>query len=334
MLTRIGALTVLTSAVALSLSACGGSDVTPDSARTYKVILGHDGHPDPDDNLASLAGTVAAERDQAAQPARVQLIGMVYGDTTEARQQGMLTGSGTGNASDDLVAQANYAFFRMYAEPALQSVGFTTFRDVTPQTYNFKAKALSDMTTGGQLIAQTVKAALDDTSLKYRVVYSAGGGENTAAEAIGYLRNIGYTDEQIRSRFAIVQHSAWNWINATETAAQTIAAPFTIRIEDQNKFTGPGLPPLTVSAARTSPAFVDAWNIAIGNTAGSGIPNFESKRDASDAGSDKFSTDPTALDRYWDTRDNSLTALANQATNMATVVRYEYSAAAMAADLN
>ncbi len=44
------------------------------------------------------------------------------------------------------------------------------------------------MTTGGEFLATKIKQVIDADS-DVRIVYSAGGGENAAAEAIGYLRS-------------------------------------------------------------------------------------------------------------------------------------------------
>jgi hypothetical protein len=286
---------------ALTLVLTVVTGVAPPVGYTYSVILGHDGHPDPDDNAAALAGFVAAKRANDDPTSRIHLISMIYGDTTEARQNGMTGGSSGSAANDDRMSVANYAFFNQYTKPSLQSMGFNTFFDIVPQTFNFSATALTSMTTGGREIAEKVRDAIGGTT---RVVYSAGGGQNAGAEAVAWLRTQGYSDVQIKNHFAVVQHSSWNWGNATEPAAQTIIEPFTIRITDQNPYSGNGLPPLTVSAARTSTTFANAWSVAVGPTP-SGIPNFQSKRDASDGGSHAFSSNALKLDTYWNQRGNA-----------------------------
>jgi hypothetical protein len=277
------------------------SGVSTPATYNYSVILGHDGHPDADDNAAALAGFVAAKRAHDDPTSRVRLISMVYGDTTEARQNGMLGGTSNTTAADDSKSVGNYAFFNQYTKPALQSMGFGSFFDIVPQTFNFNATALTAMTTGGREIAEKVRDVIGSTT---RVVYSAGGGQNAGAEAVAWLRNQGYSDVQIKNHFAVVQHSTWNWGNATELAARTIVEPFTIRIENQNPYSGLGKPPLTVSATRTSPTFANAWLVALGSVA-SGIPNFSSKRDASDGGSHAFSSNALKLDTYWGQRGNA-----------------------------
>jgi hypothetical protein len=276
------------------------SGVTTPLSYNYSVILGHDGHADADDNAAALAGFIAAKRASDNPSSRVHLISMVYGDTTETRQNGMLGGNSNTTAIQDTKSVANYAFFKQYTKPSLQSMGFGNFFDIVPQTFNFNATALTSMTTGGREIAEKVRDAIGSTT---RVVYSAGGGENASAEAIAWLRNQGYSDVQIKNHFAIVQHSPWNWGTATEATARTIAEPFTIRIENQNAYSGSGKPPLTVSAARTSPTFSNAWSVAVGPTP-SGIPNFATKRDCSDGGSHAFSSDALKLDTHWGQRGN------------------------------
>ncbi len=283
-------------------------------AGTYQVILGHDGHPDPDDNGALLAGTVAALTNANAD-SRIKLLGMIYGDTTETRQDDMISGSTTSSTtpSDAQKARANYTFFTKYGKPALQSLtlpdGFV-FKDITPQTYNFKAEKIDEMTTGGQMIANKILAAINSEN-DIRVVVSAGGGENAAAEAVAYVKKQGKTDADIKEHFAVVQHSAWNWKNATEADAQKIIANFTIRIEDQNKYTGTEIT-TTASATKTSEKFVAAWIGAVVNNANTNpimkeIPNLKPKRDASDAGSHHFASDSSALDKNWNTRNNKLT---------------------------
>jgi hypothetical protein len=285
-------------AMTLVLTVVSGVVTSP--VYTYSLILGHDGHPDPDDNAAALAGFVAAKRAHDDPASRVRLISMVYGDTTEARQNAMTGGSSGIIGNDDTLSVANYAFFRQYTKPSLQSMGFNSFFDIVPQTFNFSATALTAMTTGGREISEKVRDAIGGTT---RVVYSAGGGQNAAAEAVAWLRTQGYSDVQIKNHFAVVQHSGWNWGNATEIAARTIIEPFTIRIADQNAYSGNGLPPLTVSATRTSTTFANAWSVAVGPTL-SGIPNFQSKRDASDGGSHAFSSNALKLDTFWGQRGN------------------------------
>jgi hypothetical protein len=226
---------------------------------------------------------------------------MIFGDTTEANHDGMIPGGpGSGDAARDRRATANYEFFKRYTRPALESMGFNTFFDVVPQDYGFSASSLSGMSTGGAFIAQRVRDAIGG---KTRVIFSAGGGENTAAEAIAWLRKQGYSDTQIKEHFAIVQHSSSsNWAKYTmSTAKQIIANDFTINIENQNPYSGEGKPPQTVSVSRTSTAFANSWSVALGNKP-SGIDNLTFRRDASDAGSHHFASNIPVIESYWNRR--------------------------------
>jgi hypothetical protein len=311
-----------TATLTLTVQAGGGNP--PPGDYIYEVVMGHDGHPDPDDNLASLAGFIAIKRVDDKAGSRAKLLGMIYGDTTENRQEGMIPGgAGSGlNPSTDRAAQANYEFFKRYTKAALQSLGMNTFYDIVPQRYSFDANSLTSMTSGGAFLAQRVRDAIGS---KTRVVYSAGGGVNAGAEAIGWLRNQGYSDIQIREHFAIVQHSQWNWDNATEGQARSITGDFVIRIEDQNKYSGLGKPPLTVSASKTSPTFADAWAVGMGSKP-SGIDNLEFRRDASDAGSHHFASNVSKIEANWNRRG---------APGSVTPISYsEYNTAVMNEQLN
>lgn len=295
-----GAKGAVGAAATLTLTVVAGGTPPPQGKFSYELVMGHDGHADPDDNLAALAGFIAIKRAQDQPGSGVTLVAMIYGDTTEDRQDGMIPGGpGTGDASKDRTAAANYEFFKQFTRPSLQSMGFDTFFDVVPQDYDFNASSLNSMTTGGAFLAQRIRDAIGSTT---RVVYSAGGGENTAAEAIAWLRKQGYSDTQIRANFAIVQHSATNWKKFTEgTARGIIGDGFTISIEDQNPYSGSGKPPQTVKASRTSTKLANAWAVALGD-APSGIANLASKRDASDAGSHHFASNVAVLEANWTRR--------------------------------
>jgi len=319
------------------------STVTPTASPTvkvdsYQVILSHDGYPDPDDNGAMLGGFLVAT-DNAKKDSRITIVGLIYGDTTKTKQNGMINGSTDlpvppAKITDDQRGRANYTFFLKYGRSAITSLNPVNFviEDITPQTYNFEATELDKMTTGGKLIAKEILKALEEKLEVIRVIVSAGGGVNSAAEAIAYVRKQKYRDEDIKAHFAIVQHSQWNWQNATETTAQEIAATFTIRIEDQNKYTGKdlapslSLPPVNkeVSETKTSSLFVTAWQGAVDDIVSTNpivslphdndgwIPNFRGKSDVSDAGSHHFATNSAALDANWNVRNNNLNAPANK----------------------
>ena len=78
------------------------------------------------------------------------------------------------------------------------------------------------------------------------VVYSAGGGGNVAAEAVGYLLEPGYSKATLVQHFAVVQHGN-NWVTNYEAAARILTRDFTVAISNQNYDTygngmnGPGL---------------------------------------------------------------------------------------------
>jgi hypothetical protein len=274
----------------LSLTLSNGG---PSTSYKYELILGHDGHCDPDDNLALLAGYFTANKAASQSGSRVSVIAMIYADTLETKSKELLSGAGCGG-----VGKANHDYFLKFGKPALQSLGFNSFTDIAGQTYNFNTLDVQALSAGGTYIAERVKAAIGGTT---RIVYSAGGGENTAAEAVSWLRKQGYSDIQIKNHFAVVQHSRWNWDNATEPAARSIIDAFTIKIEDQNKFSGQDKPPLSVSTAKTSASFANAWQVCLGG-APSGIANFATRRDASDAGSHNFASNISSLEANWNNR--------------------------------
>lgn len=263
----------------------------------YQVVLGHDGHPDPDDNLATMAGAATAIRN-AEKSDRITVIGMIYGDTTQARKNGMKSG---GADINDKKGKANYTFFKRWAKPGVSSMGISPIYDTVTETSNFTGNNFNGMTAGGELLATKIQQVIDADS-DIRIVYSAGGGENAAAEAIAYLRKQGYTNAQIKQRFAVIQHSGWNIKNATETTAQNITKEFTIRIEDQNKYSGVGKLQFYAEASRTSVDFEKAWRAARKGETYTGIADHKPTSDGSDAGSHHFATNPTALDLHWNSR--------------------------------
>jgi hypothetical protein len=278
--------------------------VPPRVTYKYDVVQGHDGHPDPDDNLAALAGFIAIKRAVDTPSSRIRLLHFIYGDTTAARKRGMING---GSASDNK-GEANYEYFKAFTKPALQSLGFDNFTDVVTDTFDFSGNSLTGMTNGGRLIAEKVRDAIGGTT---RIVYSAGGGQNAAAEAIAWLGKQGYSETQIKNHFAVVQHSVWNWNNATESTARSLTGRYTLKIEDQNPYSGKDKPPKTVSATRTSDTFAKAWDVALGNKP-SGIPNLSPVRDASDGGSHHFSSNASALDANWNNRSTDVGNSSNE----------------------
>lgn len=291
---------------------------------TYIVVEGHDGSPDPDDNLAQLAGHMGIKRNSQRNP-RVAWGGMIFGDTTTARRATMLSGT-------DAVSHANYEFHLLFDVPAIVSVGGDSSKliDSVPEPpWNYAPTTPDDITPGSRLLYNYIKSAIEDRGLE-RVVNSAGGGQHSAAEAIALLRHEGYSDDQIFDHFAVVQHSAANSSIFTEVPAQDITFPFVIRIDDQNgsltstppRFrSGPSdctasaedscFPPISVGPACTSSVFATAWHAAsTGGAAESGIPNHEAIRDASDAGEPSFATRTDWIDTYWNTRNRQASSAA------------------------
>jgi hypothetical protein len=212
-----------------------------------------------------------------------------------------------GGSGDDAEARANYEFHRHFGLPALLSVGLDPARyaDNVPHAPGLEPTSVDDLSPGGAMLYAAIKTAIDAGGMD-RVVLSAGGGHNAGAEAIALLRYHWYRDEQILDHFAMVQHSTFNWYEATEPEARDIAAPFSIRIQDQNPWSGVDLAPAAVSPACTSSEFAGAWAIARVGTALSGIPHHLGTTDMSDAGSHAFAAAPELLDSSWLTRNNGL----------------------------
>lgn len=174
--------------------------------------------------------------------------------------------------------------------------------------------------------------------------------------------NNGYSDSEIFDHFAVVNHSTFNTLRATETAAQNITFPFTIRIDDQNGTITPVLrarsgpsdctlvpelscfPPRDVDPTCTSPTFATAWSAAsYGGVAVTGIPNHKAVRDNSDSGEASFASQPDWIDFYWNTRNSTASAAApgNLSSSCNTLVTEtqcieypDYSTAQMDLDLN
>ena len=272
-------------------------------ATNYLIVLGHDGSPDPDDNLAQLAGFMAVKRGSQRHQ-RVAFGGLVFGDTTSDRKVRMISGA-------DPASKANWIFHRSFNVPALTELGLTpsTHADVVTEKWDFDPADPWDLTSGGRLLFGYIRAAIDAGDGD-RVVYTAGGGQHVPGEAIALLRNHGYSDSQILEHFAVVQHSRMNWTTYTEAPARRMTLDFTIRIDDQNgnpasgpgfrPRSGSGFPPKNVSPAATSRTFAKAWSAAaVGGSEVSGIPNHRARKDASDSGAASFASTPALMDRFW-----------------------------------
>src|SRR5262249_5325578 len=124
----------------------------------YIVIAGHDGHPDPDDNLAQLAGWIVLKRHAQEDP-RIAVGGLIYCDTTTARKAGMLYPT----SNQDRIARGNYLFHLLYGLPAILSVGLDTsqYADECVGQYNFDPATINDITAGGRILYNAVKNAID-----------------------------------------------------------------------------------------------------------------------------------------------------------------------------
>lgn len=287
--------------------------VTPPAGTTvYRVIQGHDGDPDPDDNLAQLVGLYAIKRNMEANPGRVEMVGCVYGDTTEARKKAMRTGSYKG--------YGNYRYFLAYSSKALKEIyGDANVHDCVTQTWNFNATSVAQLTSGGRMIYNAIKSAIEnaDPTKNYRIVYSAGGGHNAAWEAICLLRYHGKTDAEIMNHFIIIQHSQWNQDNCNEPGVLDGTKPFFQRINDQNGTSGRGKTPPsdTVSIARTSQTFYNAYWVAWGpddTLCTKDDPNIDMlyfTTDASDSGSHRYGSTSSLLDANWNKRNNNDTKI-------------------------
>jgi hypothetical protein len=297
----------------------GGSTGT--ASVVYQVIQGHDGDYDPDDNLAQLTGMMAVFHNSKTYPGQVEMVGIVFGDTTVGHKTNM-KGSGEGHA--------NWQFWQQYSAPAVGDATMawypaTNVLDCVGQSWSFDATQVSQLSTGGQLIYTTLKAALDvsNTNTNRRVVYSAGGGHNAAYEAIQLLRkstNPIYTDAQIVAHFAIVQHSDWNMDNTNEAGVLAATLPFTIRISDQNGPAGAGKCGIEPTLAKTSALFIKASRVARGVQAPEQpIAAFATTTDCSDAGGSDFSSIPSIMEANWNTRNNRSNAISYNAFNTAKI---------------
>lgn len=301
-----------------------------------RVWLGQDGYTDPDDNLAQLVGAAKAKM-TALSDARVKIGGFVYGDTIDGGQFKMLNPTKTVPArfSDDdrydddyrnQVAAGNYAFYTKYGAAAIRSLapGWKQYdllkEDQGGQdSWNFHATSRSQMTSAGWDLAQDILDAIGKgggATPAEVVVYSAGGGANVAAEAIGYLLGQGTSAAEIEEHFAVVQHGNSNWWYNQEAAARDITRPYTIVISEQdpgvyaNGMTGPGLKWLVrdgvwLDGSRFGETFRKAVAVAEGKESFEGLTGakiFKTTQDASDAGSHAFASDADALLAAWDTR--------------------------------
>ena len=294
-----------------------------------RVWLSGDGYRDPDDNLALLLGAAEA-RTAARSGTAVKVAGAVFGDTKDGGQYYMLNPAGTapvafgsdsryGSVSGNKQAAGNYAFFNKYTVPALKELapGWELFNllagDQSGQrAWNFDASQRTQITAAARALADDIVDAIGKPADEV-VVYSAGGGANVAAEAVGYLLNQGYAKATLVDHFAVVQHGN-NWVTNYEAAARILTRDFTIAISNQNYATyangadGPDLKHALAgptAASAIGVAFDKALAVATGAAAfenlGAG-KTFKTTLDASDAGSHAFAVDLARLAAALDDR--------------------------------
>jgi hypothetical protein len=311
--------------------------VLPEDAPLVRVWLGHDGYRDADDNLAMLLGAAQA-RVTAKAGDTVRVAGVVFGDTKDGGQYYMLNPEGTapaafgtderyGDVSGNYRAVANHAFFNEYGLAALRELGpgWTNYDLLADdagglRTWSFHAATLEELTPAAAAMALDIVDAITLTAGAEKaakiVVYSAGGGANVAAEAIGYLLGQGYDQADLVKHFAVVQHGN-NWVTNYEDEARELTRDFTIAITNQNYDlygdgrAGPDLKHAIpdaglVDASGFGAAFGRALAVATGAEAfGNPLPAgaiFRSTLDASDAGSHAVAVDAARLLAAWDNR--------------------------------
>lgn len=310
--------------------------VAPVVASTkIKVWISADGARDSDDNVAIMVGAAQGLK-VMSEDGGYELAAVVFGDTKDGAQYRMLHPTGSlpswitpvdplfNDTQRNQQGVGNLAFFRKWAEPAFDSLQIATYDlcaddNDGQRPWNFSAGSLGAMAQASQALVADILAAMATDDGK--VVYSAGGGANVAAEAIGYLLGQGYTKSQIIPHFAVVQQGGNNWMRQYEPQARTRTVECTISIVTQaftsypNGWEGPGLDvtinnPNVINGLLFGTAFDNALDVAIGNRAfGSGLPAgaiFNSDLDGSDCGGHAFAFDRNALLASWDT-DRMLT---------------------------
>lgn len=299
-----------------------------------KVWLSHDGYRDADDNLAMLVGSAQAATAASKSPL-IDVAGVVFGDVKDGGQFYTLNPTGKapaafgvdsrfGDVAGNKKAAGNYAFYKQYAKEALDDLdrGWADYDLLAAdkggkRAWNFDATSKAQITGAAAALAADIQQAIAKTAgaatAAELVVYSAGGGANVAAEALGYLYNIGYSRAQVSKHFAVVQHG--NWEKSYEAEARELTRDMTIAISDQNMATyrngmdGPDLKHAIKGAGLTGKgfgaSFADAIAVATGGKAFSGLPGnavFATTKDASDAGAHAFAVNLDALLAAWNKR--------------------------------
>jgi hypothetical protein len=304
-----------------------------DSKTQIRVWYSADGYRDPDDNLSMLVGG-AQIRTVAASNGRVSVGGFVYGDTKDGGQYYMLhpTGKAPGSFGSDSrygdtagnkVAAGNYAFYKQYGKAGLGDLGsgwkqfdLLASDNGGQRAWNFHATSKTAISAASSALASDIISAIGKGNAV--VVYSAGGGANVPAEAIGYLRNHGYSEAAISSHFAVIQHGRSNWGANYESEARSITRDYTIAISNQNMATydngmdGPNLKTAitnksAINGAAFGTHFDKALDVAIGTKAFGSLSGatFKTTVDASDAGSHAFAVDLGSLQSAWNNKMHS-----------------------------
>jgi hypothetical protein len=309
---------------------------TPRGLFGKSVDPDHDGYRDADDNLALLIGTAQA-LEAASGNVRIDVGGLIYGDVKDGGQYYMLNPAGdapasfgTDNRYGDIPgnrkAAGNYAFFKQYAEAAIDDLdpALTTWDLLASdrggmRAWNFDATKRSQITSASAALVDAIVAAIKVGAGKSGgasefVVNSAGGRCERAAEAIGFLLNKGYSRADIVQHFAVVQHG--NWAKSYEAEARELTRDVTIAISDQNVATyangrdGPDLKHAMASAkiglgSGLGSDYAEALAVATGANSFRGLAagtTFPNTKDASDAGSHAFVTSLNDLLSNWANR--------------------------------
>ena len=289
--------------------------------------LSHDGYRDPDDNLAMLVGGAQAKASDRGD-SRLSIGGFVFGDAKDGGQFYMLHPTGSapksfgsdaryGDKSGNKIAAGNYEFYKDYGKAAISNLGIHQYDLLAAdrggnRAWNFDAKSASQISNAAAALASDIKAAIARPNEV--VAYSAGGGANVAAEAIGLLLNQGYRKAVLIDHFAVVQHGRSNWAGQYEPEARSLTREFTIAVSNQNMARyangtdGPDLKHAinnlgNIDGSAFGNAFDKALDVATGKAAytqGHSGKIFKTTRDASDAGSHAFASDVGRLLSAWD----------------------------------
>lgn len=247
----------------------------------------------------------------------------------DAASSGMPAGYNDGdtrypNVTSNKVGGGNVWFYDTVLFPALAAMVpnwklFQTYKEngvFAVHEWNFAPTAKSQISLAAQAIADDIIAAIQNP-LPEIVVYSAGGGANVVAEAVAWITSsTNYTTADIKDHLAIIQHGRNNWFFGYDVRggidARVLTRQFTLAITNQNPavygngWAGPSLDtafstsdfPFISMAGEFSSAFENAFKIAVGATAATGVPSdrtFSPTLDISDAGSHVFALCPGRL---------------------------------------